>query len=105
MHQNPLGVSHVPGIKQDAAAASQDLALQKPGSHRSQEQVLRSPAGGEAAVKGMQWHPLACETSLGWFCGTVWPFWTEQAQKIAAPLWMPTPSLALALFLFMFFFQ
>ena len=54
MHQNPLGVSHVPGIKQDAAAASQDLALQKPGSHGSQEQGLRSPAGGEATVKGMQ---------------------------------------------------
>ena len=30
VHQNPLGVSQVPGIKQDAAAASRVLALQKP---------------------------------------------------------------------------
>ena len=73
MHQNPLGVSQVPGIKQDAAAASRDLALQslQSGSHGSPEQVLHSPTGGEATVKGMQWHSLACETSLGWFCPAV----------------------------------
>ena len=73
MHQNPLGVSQAPGIKQDAAAASRDLALQslRSGSHGSPEQVLHSPTGGEATVKGMQWHSLACETSLGWFCSAV----------------------------------
>lgn len=41
------------------------------GSHGSPEQVLDSPTGGEATVKGMQWLSLACETSLGWFCPAV----------------------------------
>lgn len=60
----PFGSFTVTGTKQDAAAVSRDLALQKEicqsGSHGRQRQVLHSPTGREATVKGRKigipWH-------------------------------------------------